>query len=567
MGCELVGLFPRARKQCLLCLRSVFPIHTPFWFVGLSPRAGSVTLPSDGVWSIRLILLRWARIPLHPHHLTGLSPCAGEGEVPAPYTSALGVYPRARGGGVWRVSAGELLAGLSPRAWGEADALLADDDEARFIPARAGEGPLPSRARACRYTRILTDCQPSCVIGRCQILCVMASQSRLRRRQAMTGFGSWRMQAEDTVSIRVYFGGCCQVSCVMAVGKSLLWLISCQHLCVIVLSICVYPQRASSGLSPRARGEVPQVSGLKLSNRFILARAGGGYTGHVFKYADRVYPRARGGRSVVRWGQRFQNGLSLRVGEGRTSPRPGGLSPRANFLRLEPGSGGSGLFPPVEGRGRRSSGGSSGEYSFFVLDFASGPGLLISAIMAPSNKSVGRAFARPTDVSSDSAGTMVGGVVLDEASEASWSLKVVCSARRISRAFPLLRFPRLLFFSAGENNRVARMVNFSQRGFPPAPVGLPVYLSPGSGPFHFSSGRKEIYLPCQVFCRHGVVPAQAHGGLLCDEANGSEPRWVAIEETVFGFRTSSSVLDGVILADRQGGRMTPRSGVAVSPWF
>ena len=239
----------------------------------------------------------------------------------------------------------------------------------------------------------------------------------------------------------------------------------------------------------------------------------------------------------------------------------------ACFLRLEPGGGGPGLLPPVEGRGRRSSGGSSGEYSFFVLDFASGPGLLISAIMAPSNKSVGRAFARPTDVSSDSAGTMVGGVVLDEASEASWSLKVVCSARRISRAFPLLRFPRLLFFSAGENNRVARMVNFSQRGFPPAPVGLPVYLSPGSGPFHFSSGRKEIYLPCQVFCRHGVVPAQAHGGLLCDEANGSEPRWVAIEETVFGFRTSSSVLDGVILADRQGGRMTPRSGVAVSPWF
>ena len=58
----------------------------------------------------------------------------------------------------------------------------------------------------------------------------------------------------------------------------------------------------------------------------------------------------------MRWGQRFQNGLSLRVGEGRTSPRLGGLSPRANFLRLEPGSGGSGLFPPVEGRSRRSSG-------------------------------------------------------------------------------------------------------------------------------------------------------------------------------------------------------------------
>ena len=107
----------------------------------------------------------------------------------------------------------------------------------------------------CRYTRMLTDCQSSCVIGRCQISCVMASQSRLRRRQAMTGFGSWRTQAEDTVSIRVYSGGCCQYLCVMAAGKSLLWLVSCQHSCVIVLSIRVYPHVRTPAVYPRMRGK------------------------------------------------------------------------------------------------------------------------------------------------------------------------------------------------------------------------------------------------------------------------------------------------------------------------
>ena len=56
----------------------------------------------------------------------------------------------------------------------------------------------------------------------------MAGQSRLRRRQAMTGFGSWRIEAEDAVSIRVYSGERCQVSCVMVAGKNLLWLVSCQ---------------------------------------------------------------------------------------------------------------------------------------------------------------------------------------------------------------------------------------------------------------------------------------------------------------------------------------------------
>ena len=147
----------------------------------------------------------------------GLSPRTEEGRG--------GVAVRFRGGAT-------VFDGLSPRAWmGKVHADV--------------EG-------GCRYTRILTDCQPSCVIGCCQILCVMASQSRLRRRQAMTGFGSWRTRAEDAVSIRVYSGGCCQVSCVMVIGKSLLRLVSCQHSCVIVLSIRVYPQRERHQVYPRA---------------------------------------------------------------------------------------------------------------------------------------------------------------------------------------------------------------------------------------------------------------------------------------------------------------------------
>ena len=227
----------------------------------------------------------------------GLSPCARErGRWPPPRFGRNRFIP-ARAGGGGRPLRSSSGAWVYPRARGEAGLGALESGHQRFIPARAGEGAdslsagtmkkvyprarggrrrvkrsiyrargLSPRARGrsvvrwgqrfCRYTRILTDCQPSCVIGRCQILCVMASQSRLRRRQAMTGFGSWRMQAEDTVSIRVYFGGCCQVSCVMAAGKSLLWLVSCQHSCVIVLSIRVYPQ---------------------VSKRFIPARGGGAY--------------------------------------------------------------------------------------------------------------------------------------------------------------------------------------------------------------------------------------------------------------------------------------------------
>ena len=60
----------------------------------------------------------------------------------------------------------------------------------------------------------------------------------------MTGFGSWRTQAEGAVSIRVYSGGRCQISCVMVAGKSFLWLVSCQYSCVIALSIRVYPHRS-----------------------------------------------------------------------------------------------------------------------------------------------------------------------------------------------------------------------------------------------------------------------------------------------------------------------------------
>ena len=72
-------------------------------------------------------------------------------------------------------------------------------------------------------------------------------------------------------------------------------------------------------------------------------------------------------------------------------------------------SGLSGLFPASGAWGRLVR-----RILLFVLNFTSGLGLLIGAIMAPSNKPVVRVSTRPTDVFSGSARTMVGGAVLDQ---------------------------------------------------------------------------------------------------------------------------------------------------------
>ena len=114
----------------------------------------------------------------------------------------------------------------------------------------------------------------------------MASQSRLRRRQAMTGFGSWRTQAEDAVSIRVYSGGRCQYSCVMVAGKSLLWLVSCQYSCV------------STGLI--GEGSIPACAGEPDSKRARSIRS-------------QVYPRVCGGTAGGILGKALEAGLSPRV--------------------------------------------------------------------------------------------------------------------------------------------------------------------------------------------------------------------------------------------------------------
>ena len=222
------------------------------------------------------------------------------------------------------------------------------------------------------------------------------------------------------------------------------------------------------------------------ARRFIPARVGVGWSCRGPVSRTVVYPCARRGG-------RFRAASFLPLV---------GLSPCAlrNVVRSWTASGLFRSFPTSEAWQRRlrpfPSGGRPepplvGRMPFFVSDFVSGPGLFpgrfsgegvfvrIYLLDAFRNRRyhvgkqvVGRRKARPTDISFDSAGTMVGGVVLDEASVCAWSLKVFLPGFLKPGAFLLPGVPRPSFLSAGGNKGAVCMMRFLTEGYPSAPVGL-----------------------------------------------------------------------------------------------
>ena len=225
--------------------------------------------------------------------------CAGEPRAPDPAPSASGVYPRVCGGTPSRETALVERWGLSPRVRGNRAGAVAVHVVAGSIPACAGEPQTrhPGRSGGAVYPRVCggTRSRPSRVV-RVRGLSPRVRGNRVPRPGGERGCGSIPACAGEPPSAAVWCAPRRVYPRVCGGTRSRRW-----------------TARASSGLSPRVRGNHVLLADEVPARGSIPACAGEPVGLHEIVSLSGVYPRVCGGTDTVADRAALGHGLSPRV--------------------------------------------------------------------------------------------------------------------------------------------------------------------------------------------------------------------------------------------------------------